>query len=104
MSDEKQLAVYIIANRYRGTIYIGVTARLYDRVLEHKDGSSGGFAAKYKLKKLVWYAHYPDMAAAIKRETQMKVWKRDWKFELIDKMNPDWLDLHERIEYRSSGE
>jgi putative endonuclease len=51
---------------------------------------------------LVWYAHYPDMLAAIKRETQMKVWKRDWKFELVEKMNVDWLDLHQCIEYRLS--
>ena len=52
---------------------------------------------------LVWYAHYPDMAAAIKRETQMKAWKRDWKFQLIEELNPDWYDLHQRIEHRMIG-
>ena len=100
MPDEKQPAVYIIANRYRGTIYIGVTARLYDRIAEHKSGTLQGFSSKYNLKILVWYAHFETMDLAIKRETQMKVWKRDWKIELIEKFNPDWIDLVEHIEYR----
>ena len=73
MQEEKQPAVYIIANRYRGTIYIGVTSRLYDRITEHKNGTFEGFSAKYGLKILVWYAHFETMQAAIKRETQMKV-------------------------------
>lgn len=98
--DEKQPAVYIMANRYRGTIYIGVTARLYERVLEHKTGELGGFTAKYGLRTLVWYAHFADMEQAIKRESQMKAWKRDWKIDLIEQRNPHWLDLHEQIEYR----
>ena len=103
MTDEKQPAVYIIANRYRGTIYIGVTSRLYARVQEHKNGAFKGFSYKYGLKTLVWYQHFETMEAAIKCETQMKVWKRDWKFELIEKLNPNWIDLSERIEYRLSN-
>ena len=102
MQDEKQPAVYIIANRYRGTIYIGVTSRLYNRMQEHKNGAFKGFSAKYGLKMLVWYQHFESMQAAIKRETQMKVWKRDWKFVLIEKLNPNWIELTENIEYRLS--
>ncbi len=101
MQEEKQPAVYIIANRYRGTTYIGVTSRLYDRINEHKNGSFQGFSSQYGLKILVWYVHFETMQAAIKCEIQIKVWKRDWKFELIEKLNPNWLDLHERIEYRT---
>ena len=102
MQDEKQPAVYIIANRYRGTIYIGVTSRLYDRMQEHNNGAYHGFSARYGLKALVWYQHFETMEAAIKRETQMKVWKRDWKFELIEKFNPNCIELTENIAYRLS--
>ncbi len=92
MRDQKQPAVYIIANRYRGTIYIGVSSALWNRVAEHKASAFKGFAAKYGLGRLVWYEHHPDMNAAILRETRMKAWKRNWKIELIEKLNPDWND------------
>lgn len=97
---EKQPAVYIMASRYRGTIYIGVTSRLYDRVAEHKSGGMGGFTLKYGLKTLVWYEHHNTMESAILRETRLKVWRRTWKIELIESFNPDWVDLHEHIDYR----
>ena len=57
-----------------------------------------GFTSKYGLAKLVWYEHRVSMEIAIRREKQMKAWKRDWKFELIEKMNPDWVDLHDSID------
>ena len=98
--EEKQPAVYIMANRYRGAIYIGVTSALWNRVQQHKLGEIQGFTADYGLKMLVWYAHFDDMQSAIKRETQMKVWRRSWKIELIEGINRDWLDLTERIEHR----
>ncbi len=98
MSQEKHPAIYIIANRYRGTIYIGVTSALWSRVWDHKNGTTPGFTSKYKLNLLVWYEHHHGMLDAIKREKQLKVWKRDWKFRQIEEMNPDWLDLHETID------
>ena len=95
---EKHPAVYIIANRYRGTIYIGVTSDLWTRIANHKNKSMPGFTSKYGLAKLVWYEHRVTVEIAIRREKQMKAWKRDWKFELVEKMNPDWVDLHDSID------
>ncbi len=95
---EKHPAVYIMANRYRGTLYIGVTSDLFGRVSGHKNGTFGGFTERYDVKSLVWYAHYSDMQAAIRRENQIKAWKRQWKIAMIEKMNPDWRDLHESID------
>jgi putative endonuclease len=95
---EKHPAVYIIANRYRGTIYIGVTSDLWTRIANHKNKSTPGFTSKYGLAKLVWYEHRVTMEIAIRREKQMKAWKRDWKFELVEKMNPEWVDLHDSID------
>jgi putative endonuclease len=89
MRGEKQPAVYIMANRYRGTIYIGVTSNLYHRVAGHKASAFAGFTAEYGLKTLVWYEHHPDMPSAILRETRLKVWKRAWKIKLIEAFNPD---------------
>lgn len=89
----------MISNRYRGTIYIGVTGALWNRVSAHKQKAFPGFSAKYGLDRLVWYEHHPDMTAAIQRETRLKAWKRNWKIELIEKLNPDWNDLHDRIQY-----
>ena len=98
MEKEKQPAVYILASRYRGTIYVGVTSELYIRIHHHKKELFEGFTKDYQIKNLVWYAHLPSMEQAIKVEKQIKAWKRNWKFELIEKMNKDWLDLHEYID------
>ncbi len=95
---EKHPAVYIMASRYRGTLYVGVTSDLYGRVAGHKNGVFGGFTQQYGVKTLVWYAHFPDMDAAIRREKQIKAWKRQWKIEMIEKMNLHWLDLHDQID------
>ena len=100
MFIEKQPAVYIVASRYRGTIYTGVTSNLYDRVFAHKEKRFQGFSADYDCNKLVWYENHETMAHAIQRETRIKAWKRQWKIELIEALNRDWLDLHEQIEYR----
>ena len=95
---EKHPAIYIMANRYRGTIYVGVSSDLWSRVANHKNGSMPGFTTRFGAKSLVWYEHRQTMEAAIRREKQIKAWKRDWKIHLIEKMNPDWLDLHESID------
>ncbi|MDE2384569.1 MAG: GIY-YIG nuclease family protein [Alphaproteobacteria bacterium] len=78
MEYEKLPAVYIMASRYRGTLYTGVTSDLWTRVSNHKAEAFGGFTAKYNVKLLVWYEHHETMAVAIKRETQIKAWKRQW--------------------------
>ncbi|MDP1699730.1 MAG: GIY-YIG nuclease family protein [Aestuariivirga sp.] len=93
MREEKNPAVYILASRRNGTLYIGVTSDLCNRIAEHKDGRIPGFSKKYNLKILVWFQNYNSMEEAIKREKQLKEWKRSWKLELIEKSNPDWHDL-----------
>jgi len=98
MIEEKYPAVYILANRYRGTIYVGVTSRLYVRVGEHKAKGLGGFTARYSVSRLVWYEHQATMEEAIRREKNIKAWKRAWKIKAIEARNPDWLDLHDDID------
>jgi putative endonuclease len=98
MNNEKWPAVYITANRYRGTIYIGVTSDLWSRIHDHKNKRFGGFTAEYDIVLLVWYEHHSQMDDAIRREKQLKKWNRDWKIRIIEEMNPDWLDLHDEID------
>jgi putative endonuclease len=98
MRDEKSPAVYIIASKRNGTIYIGVTSALWNRVAAHKAKVFPGFSSKYNLTNLVWYEHHHSMEHAIRREKQLKKWNRNWKLDLIEKMNPGWLDLHDEID------
>jgi putative endonuclease len=98
MELEKSPAVYIMASRYRGTLYIGVTSSLYLRVCDHKNERFDGFTKEYAIKTLVWYEHHITMENAIRREKQLKKWKRDWKIRIIEEMNSDWLDLHDSID------
>jgi putative endonuclease len=94
MRDEIQPAVYILASRRNGTLYIGVTSDLCSRIVQHGDGSIPGFTMKYNVKTLVWFQYLDSMPAAIAREKQLKQWKRSWKLELIENSNPDWRDLY----------
>ena len=98
-SIEKSPAVYILASKRNGTLYIGVTSALWNRVATHKDGGVKGFTQKYGVMLLVWYEHHHTVEAAIQREKQIKEWKREWKLKLIERFNPDWKDLHEEIDY-----
>ena len=98
MIIEKHPAVCILASLYRGTIHVGVTSDLWTRVANHKNGSFPGFTTRYGVQTLVWCEHRQDMASAIRREKQIKAWKRDWKIRLIEEMNPAWADLHESID------
>ncbi|MBI5411298.1 MAG: GIY-YIG nuclease family protein [Nitrospirae bacterium] len=93
----KQPAVYILANKRNGTLYIGVTSHLRKRVWEHKTDLTEGFTKRYGAHRLVYYELHEDLASAISREKQMKKWNRAWKLELIEKQNPDWKDLWEGI-------
>jgi putative endonuclease len=93
----KQPAVYILASKRNGTLYIGVTSDLRKRVGEHKNDLVEGFTRKYGVHRLVYYELHDEMMSAIQREKQMKKWNRAWKLELIEKQNPSWTDLWEGI-------
>jgi putative endonuclease len=93
----KKPAVYIMANKRNGTIYIGVTSDLIRRVYLHRNNLSPGFAQKYQTRLLVYYQSCPSMEAAIHREKQLKDWKRSWKINLIESSNPYWLDLYQDL-------
>ena len=88
---------YILFNQRNGTLYIGVTADLVKRVYEHKHHIFKGFTEKYNLDKLAYYEIHQDINEAIRREKQLKAWKRSWKLELIEQNNPDWKDLYHEI-------
>jgi putative endonuclease len=85
--------VYILASRYRGTIYVGVSNDITRRVGEHKSGAVKGFTQRYKVKRLVYFEAYGSILEARARERALKRWRREWKFDLIEKDNPDWRDL-----------
>ncbi len=89
--------VYILTNKQNGTLYIGVTSDLIQRVYQHKNDLTDGFSKKYSAHILVYYEQYQDMISAIKREKQLKWWERKWKLALIEKNNPYWNDLYEQI-------
>ena len=90
----KQPCVYILTNKRNGTLYVGVTSNLLKRIWEHKNDVGKGFTSKYKTHTLVWYEPHETMESAIKREKDIKEWKRIWKLELIEKHNPLWEDLY----------
>jgi putative endonuclease len=90
---EKTFAVYIMANKRNGTLYIGVTSDLVKRVFQHKQGTFDGFTRKYKCHLLVWYEQHARAETAIYREKQLKEWNRIWKLRIIEEMNPEWRDL-----------
>ena len=89
----KQPAVYILASKRNGTLYIGVTSDLVKRVWEHRNDVREGFSKRYGVHRLVWFELYADMPSAIAREKAIKKWRRGWKIELIEKENPRWDDL-----------
>ena len=85
--------VYIICSQQNGTLYIGVTNDLTRRMYEHKNKLILGFTAKYSVHRLVYYEEFESIADAIRREKQLKNWKRIWKLQLIEQVNPTWKDL-----------
>jgi len=94
---DEQAYVYIMANGRNGTIYLGSTNDLIRRVWEHRNGLIEDFTSKYDCKLFVWYEPLGDLALARRREFQMKSWKRAWKVREIEGLNPEWLDLYDRI-------
>ena len=85
--------VYILASKKNGTLYIGVTSELKQRIVKHKESLIPGFTQRYKVYLLVYFEEYADIHDAIVREKQLKKWNRAWKIRLIEKMNPEWKDL-----------
>ena len=92
-----QPAVYVLASKRNGTLYIGVTSNLRKRVWEHKHDAVAGFTSRYSVHDLVCYELHEDMVSAIQREKQLKKWNRARKLELIEEFNPDWRDLWDEI-------
>ena len=93
MTREFSPVVYIMASRRNGTIYVGVTSNLLQRVAQHREGLPGAFTDQYDVKMLVWFEKHASMEHAILREKRIKKWRRAWKLELIEAGNPDWRDL-----------
>ncbi|MBN1474511.1 MAG: GIY-YIG nuclease family protein [Syntrophaceae bacterium] len=93
----KQPAVYLLASKRNGTLYIGVTSDLIKRIWEHQNNLVKGFTKRYNVHNLVWYKMHDNMASAIEREKKLKEWKRVWKLELIESSNPNWNDLYDTI-------
>ena len=85
--------VYIMSNRRDGVLYIGVTADLSRRIIQHREGKGSAFCRRYGLKRLVYAEEHDSIGDAIAREKAMKAWKRAWKIELVEGVNPEWDDL-----------
>ncbi len=88
---------YILASRRNGTLYTGSTDDLLKRIVEHREKLRGGFTARYGVARLVWYEVHESRDAAFVRERRIKEWRREWKLDLIERMNPEWADLFETL-------
>ncbi|MFN2355166.1 MAG: GIY-YIG nuclease family protein [Desulfopila sp.] len=93
----RQPTVYILTSKDNGTLYVGVTGTLVRRVWQHKHDIVEGFTRRYGVHRLVWFEVHESMDAAITREKQIKNWMRRWKVALIERDNPNWLDLYDPI-------
>jgi putative endonuclease len=89
--------VYIMADRYRGTMYVGVTSHLAARADQHATGEGAEFCRRYGLTRLVWAEGSEDIGNCIAHEKRLKRWRREWKFALVERANPDWLDLFNQL-------
>jgi putative endonuclease len=89
--------VYIMTDRYRGTLYIGVTSHLAARIFAHREGRGSRFCTRYGLKRIVYAEQAPSIEEAIAREKTMKKWNRAWKIAVIEQHNPEWNDLFETM-------
>jgi putative endonuclease len=89
--------VYLLASKPYGTLYVGLTNELARRVWEHKIKAVAGFTARYGVDRLVWFESHDSAEAAMRREKQIKEWKRDWKLNLIERDNPHWIDLYPNL-------
>ncbi|WP_313330127.1 GIY-YIG nuclease family protein [Sphingobium yanoikuyae] len=87
-----QPCVYILASGRHGTLYVGVTGHLIERIHQHRSGVIDGFSKQYGVNRLVWFEHQPDFPTAIALEKKLKKWRREWKVRLIEQDNPFWED------------
>jgi putative endonuclease len=97
MQAGDRYAVYIMASRRNGTLYVGVTNNLAVRSHQHRTGGGSAFTRKYGVTRLVWYEFHSDINEAILREKRIKKWERRWKLELIESFNPEWADLYDTL-------
>ena len=97
MSHRRQYYVYILASKLYGTLYTGVTNDLICRTSQHKNDDFEGFTKRYGVHRLVWYEIHQDVNAAIHREKCIKKWRRAWKIDLLEAMNPNWEDLYDNL-------
>lgn len=97
MRERPFIAAYMMANQPHGTLYIGVTSNLPQRVQQHRENLLEGFTSRYGLKRLVWHEPHDFMAGAIRRQKTLKHYVRDWKINLIERKNPCWNDLHPEL-------
>ena len=93
MRQQKHYCVYLLASRPQGAIYVGITSDLARRVSMHQQKAFGGHTAKYNIHQLVWYTSFDNPDDAITFEKRLKRWRRAWKMEMIEKTNPQWIDL-----------
>ncbi len=93
----KRFYVYILASKPKGAIYVGVTSDLVRRIWQHKEGQADSFTHRYWIKRLVYFEEHATAEYAIEREKRLKRWRRAWKEELIESVNPEWRNLHDRI-------
>lgn len=100
----KNYYVYILASKKNGTLYIGITSDLIKRIWQHKNDFVDGFSKKYRVHRLVYYEQCIDSISAIRREKSLKSWNREWKISLIEKKNPNWIDLYSELLPGSSGQ
>jgi putative endonuclease len=89
--------VYILASQRNGTLYVGSTTNLVQRIWEHKNKVRPGFTAKYNVHLLVYYEAHQELMEAARREKRLKNWCRQWKINIIEKLNPSWRDLYDEI-------
>ena len=93
----KEFYVYVLASKRNGTLYIGVTSALVQRIWQHKTKAVEGFTARYGVDQLDYFEALGDAASALRREKQLKKWRRAWKIQLIEERNPEWRDLYSDI-------
>ena len=89
--------VYLLASRRNGTLYLGMTDNLAQRIWMHRTETLPGFTKQYGVKMLVWYEQHETRESAFSRERQIKKWNRAWKLKLVEQMNPTWRDLYDDI-------
>lgn len=89
--------VYLLASKRNGTLYVGVTSDLVQRVWQHKNDVVAGFTKQYGVHQLVWFEEHESMESALAREKAIQEWQRQWKLQLIEVVNPEWRDLYEGL-------